>query len=78
VRVLIIGNTNAVVPHRNAGRLALETGADGLAEWLRAADWSKSRAYSVGPTGLFLTIWGREAKRIVKRGDEAAPLRRSL
>jgi predicted AlkP superfamily phosphohydrolase/phosphomutase len=69
-------NLNAWL-HAN-GYLALEPGANGSVEWLRAVDWSKTRAYAIGLTGLFLNIEGREAKGIVKRGDEAARLRKEL
>ena len=33
------------------GYLALKSGADGSAEWLRDVDWSRTRAYCLGLTG---------------------------
>ncbi|MCR6678917.1 alkaline phosphatase family protein, partial [Escherichia marmotae] len=39
--------------HRE-GYLALKPGSDGRAEWLRDVDWSATRAYTVGLTGMFL------------------------
>jgi predicted AlkP superfamily phosphohydrolase/phosphomutase len=47
------------------GYLALQTGSDGRADWLRDVDWSATRAYSLGLTGVFLNLAGREAHGIV-------------
>jgi predicted AlkP superfamily phosphohydrolase/phosphomutase len=47
------------------GYLALKPGADGRAEWLHDVDWSKTRAYCLGLTGMFLNLQGREAAGIV-------------
>ena len=60
------------------GYLALKPEADGSAEWLRDVDWSRTRAYALGLTGMFLNIKGREAQGIVEPGDGAARLRREL
>ncbi len=53
------------------GYLALKDGADGKSEWLRDVDWSKTRAYALGLTGMFLNVEGREAMGTVK--PAAAP-----
>src|SRR5439155_20880177 len=54
------------------GWLALKEGGDGTAEWLREVDWSRTKAYALGLTGMFLNIEGREGKGIVKPGEDAA------
>jgi predicted AlkP superfamily phosphohydrolase/phosphomutase len=60
------------------GYLALKEGADGSAEWLRDVDWSRTKAYVLGLTGMFLNITGREAHGIVQPGDEARALKAEL
>jgi predicted AlkP superfamily phosphohydrolase/phosphomutase len=60
------------------GWLALREGGDGTAEWLRDVDWSRTRAYGLGLTGMFLNIEGREAKGIVKPGEEAAKVKAEI
>ena len=63
---------------REQGYLALKPGTDGTTAWLRDVDWSRTRAYSLGLTGLFLNVKGREAQGIVEAGEEAAELRKEL
>ena len=60
------------------GYLTLKDGADGSTEWLRDVDWSKTRAYCLGLSGLFLNLRGREASGIVTAGDEARALKAEL
>ena len=60
------------------GYLGLKEGADGTSEWLRDVDWSRTRAYALGLTGLFLNVQGREAEGIVPPGPEAEALKREL
>jgi len=60
------------------GYLALKDGTDGSTEWLRDVDWSKTRAYCLGLSGLFLNMRGREAHGIVAPGDEARALKAEL
>ena len=60
------------------GYLALRDGCDGTAEWLRDVDWSRTKAYALGLTGLFLNVRGREAEGIVEPGEEVAALRAEL
>ncbi|MGE3888784.1 MAG: alkaline phosphatase family protein [Vicinamibacterales bacterium] len=57
------------------GYLALKPGTDGTSEWLRDVDWSRTRAYALGLTGMFLNLKGREAGGIVEPGAEAAALK---
>ena len=68
-------NLNAWL-HAN-GYLTLKSGVDGSAEWLRHVDWSKTRAYALGLTGMFLNIRGREGEGIVEPADASA-LRKEL
>ena len=60
------------------GYLHLEDGIDGSAEWLRGVDWSKTKAYAIGLTGIFLNKEGREERGIVKPGAEAQALKDEL
>ena len=41
-------------------------------------DWTKTRAYAIGLSGLYLNIHGREAQGIVADGDEAVKLRAEI
>ena len=54
------------------GYLTLKAGASGQAQWLRDVDWSQTRAYCLGLTGLFLNVEGREGQGIVARREAAA------
>ena len=54
------------------GYLALKPGCDGRSEWLRDVDWTRTRAYALGLTSLFLNVKGREGAGIVEPGAEAA------
>mgnify|MGYP001157254998 FL=1 len=63
--------------HEN-GYLHLQEGAQGTAEWLRGVDWSRTKAYAIGLTGIFLNIEGREGEGIVKPGAEAEALKNEL
>jgi len=69
-------NPNAWL-HRN-GYLVLKDNSDGSAEWLRDVDWTQTKAYAIGLTGMFLNLEGREAQGIVKPGAEAAALKAEL
>jgi predicted AlkP superfamily phosphohydrolase/phosphomutase len=60
------------------GYLTLNHDATGAAEWLREVDWSRTRAYCLGLTGLFLNIRGREQLGIVAPGAEAGTLKREI
>ena len=47
-------------------------------DYLGAVDWSQTRAFAIGLTGIFLNIKGREAQGIVNPGDEALALSREI
>jgi predicted AlkP superfamily phosphohydrolase/phosphomutase len=63
--------------HRE-GYLTLKPGSDGRADWLRDVDWTATRAYSVGLTGMFLNVKGREGQGIVEPGPDAAALKAEI
>ncbi|MEP7116971.1 MAG: alkaline phosphatase family protein, partial [Acidobacteriota bacterium] len=60
------------------GYLTLRAGTDGATEWLRDVDWSKTRAYCLGLSGMFLNLEGREQSGIVTPGPEAAALKAEI
>jgi len=60
------------------GYLTLKDGADGTSEWLRDVDWSRTKAYALGLTGMFLNLEGREAQGIVAPGKEAQALKAEI
>jgi hypothetical protein len=60
------------------GYLVLKPGADERAEWLRDVDWSATRAYCMGLTGMFLNVKGREAQGIVEPGADAMALKTEI
>jgi predicted AlkP superfamily phosphohydrolase/phosphomutase len=60
------------------GYLKLKEGTDGSSEWLRDVDWSQTKAYAVGLTGMYLNIKGRETEGTVEPGDEARALKAEL
>jgi predicted AlkP superfamily phosphohydrolase/phosphomutase len=62
----------------NEGYLVLQPDRSGGAEWLRDVDWSRTRAYSIGLTGLFLNLKGRESGGVVLPGAEAVALKREI
>jgi predicted AlkP superfamily phosphohydrolase/phosphomutase len=63
---------------RQEGYLTLKDGAEGREEWLRDVDWTRTRAYCLGLTGMFLNLHGREQHGIVRPGDEARALKREI
>lgn len=59
------------------GYLALKSGSSGTSEWLRDVDWTRTRAFALGLTGMFLNLQGRESGGIVPRA-EAGSLRSEI
>ncbi len=55
---------------RENGYLALKPGHETSGEWFEHVDWSRTRAFSLGLTGMFLNRKGREASGIVSEGAE--------
>jgi predicted AlkP superfamily phosphohydrolase/phosphomutase len=60
------------------GFLVLKEGADGASEWLRDVDWSRTKAYALGLTGMFLNLAGREAGGCVRSGEEARAVKAEI
>lgn len=59
---------------RDEGYLVLKDGARTGGDWFEGVDWSKTRAFSLGLTGLFINRKGREKSGIVQEGDEYVQL----
>jgi predicted AlkP superfamily phosphohydrolase/phosphomutase len=59
--------------HRH-GYLALKDGASESGAYFDGVDWSRTRAYALGLSGLYLNLKGREAEGTVDPGREAAEL----
>lgn len=62
--------------HQN-GLLALEEGRTESGEYFAGIDWSRTRAYTFGLSGVYLNLQGREAQGIVPP-SEAAHLKSEL
>ena len=60
------------------GWLFLKPGGDPAAEWLRDVDWSRTKAYAIGLTGVFLNVLGREGQGVVEPGEEAARVKAEI
>jgi predicted AlkP superfamily phosphohydrolase/phosphomutase len=59
--------------HQN-GYLALKPGKTVSRDWFEDVDWTKTKAFSLGLTGLFINRRGREASGVVAEGDEYVKL----
>jgi predicted AlkP superfamily phosphohydrolase/phosphomutase len=55
---------------RDHGYLVLKDGHATSGDWFEAVDWSRTRAFSLGLTGLFVNRRGRETSGIVAEGGE--------
>ena len=69
-------NLNTWLLHN--GYLFLKNGCTQSAEWLAEVDWSRTRAFAIGLTGLFINRCGREAQGIVTPGAELQDLKTEL
>jgi predicted AlkP superfamily phosphohydrolase/phosphomutase len=54
---------------RDEGYLVLKDGAQEGGDYFEGIDWSRTRAYTFGLTGLYLNRKGREAQGIVEKED---------
>jgi predicted AlkP superfamily phosphohydrolase/phosphomutase len=63
---------------RREGYLSLADGADGTSEWLRDVDWSRTKAYCLGLTGMFVNMRGREQCGVVNPGSDAEALKAEI
>lgn len=60
------------------GYLTLKDGKTTSGDWFESVDWEKTKAFSLGLTGVFINRSGREANGIVEEGDELRNLKREL
>jgi predicted AlkP superfamily phosphohydrolase/phosphomutase len=54
---------------KNEGYLVLKEGTDGSKDYLMDVDWTKTKAYCLGLTGIYLNRKGRELKGVVEDKD---------
>ena len=55
---------------KEEGYLVLKEGHETSPDWFAQVDWDKTRAFTLGLTGIFVNRKGREAKGIVEKGPE--------
>lgn len=55
---------------RNEGYLVLKEGHELSGDWFEQVDWSRTRAFSLGLTGMFINRKGREQSGIVEEGED--------
>ncbi len=60
------------------GYLHMKEGAAPDTPYLRAVDWSRTRAYTFGLAGLYINLKGRDGQGIVSPGAEADALKKEL
>lgn len=63
---------------RDNGYLFLKDGAETSGDWFEKVDWSRTKAFTLGLTGLFVNRVGRERDGNVKPGAELVALCREL
>jgi predicted AlkP superfamily phosphohydrolase/phosphomutase len=61
-------NLNTWLKHE--GYLVLKPGQETSGDWFAQVDWEKTRAFTLGLTGVFINRKGREAKGFVEPGAE--------
>ncbi len=61
-------NLNTWLKHE--GYLFLKEGCETSGDWFENVDWSRTKAFSLGLTGMFINRKGREASGIVEEGAE--------
>lgn len=60
------------------GYLFLKDGTDGTGQWLADIDWSRTKAYAFGLSGMYINKKGREAHGIIAPGEETEALKREI
>ena len=60
------------------GYLHLKEGAEISGDYFEDVDWSRTRAFSLGLTGMFINRRGRERSGIVEEGEEYEALKNEL
>lgn len=59
---------------KQEGYLVLKEGQETSGDWFAQVDWEKTRAFTLGLTGIFVNRKGREAKGTVEPGPELEKL----
>lgn len=60
------------------GYLVLKDGRQTSSDWFENVEWSRTRAYCLGLTGIFINMKGRESMGIVEPGREFTDLKNEL
>ena len=60
------------------GYLTLREGVSGAGHGLHEVDWSRTRAYAIGLSGIYINQRGREAHGMVARGRDCEALKQEL
>ncbi len=55
---------------KEEGYLFLKDGHETSGDWFEHVDWTRTRAFSLGLTGMFINRKGREKSGVVQEGDE--------
>ncbi len=63
---------------KQEGYLHLKEDREESGDWFEGVDWERTKAFSIGLTGMFLNRRGREAHGIVEAGEEARALKREI
>jgi predicted AlkP superfamily phosphohydrolase/phosphomutase len=63
---------------KDNGYLFLKDGCETSGDWFESVDWSRTKAFSLGLTGMFINRKGREASGIVEEGAEYEKLKAEL
>jgi predicted AlkP superfamily phosphohydrolase/phosphomutase len=63
---------------RDEGYLVLKDGKRTGGDWFDGVDWTKTKAFSMGLTGMFINRKGREKKGIVEDGAELQALKAEI
>jgi len=63
---------------RDEGYLFLKDDVHTSGDWFQAVDWERTKAFTLGLTGVFINRKGREAKGIVEEGPELQALTKEI
>ena len=63
---------------RDEGYLFLKDDAHTCGDWFAGVDWERTKAFTLGLTGVFINRKGREAKGIVEKGPELDALTKEI
>jgi predicted AlkP superfamily phosphohydrolase/phosphomutase len=64
--------------HQNGYLALIDEQAGESGRYFAGVDWSRTRAYALGLSGVYLNLKGREAQGVVRKGREAEELKREL